>query len=196
MHRAGRPCGKVWIDPGHGVPTSASCTNLIEHSSLQILLPEAGSVRLSHGVLTWSYGDSPPMIAVHARILPRVDADLLSLHIDAHSTPSTGRRRLLLWQTSSSVHSAFVRFADLYNTRSSSAPGSVDANRRKTGNPPRTRMLRALDLGYLTHPRDAARLADPAFRDTVAEAVLVSLQRLYQPTDLRANVVKLPAPAI
>ena len=53
-----------------------------------------------------------------------------------------------------------------------------------------------LDVGYLTHPRDAARLADPAFRDTVAEGVLVSLQRLYQPADLRANVVKLPAPAI
>ena len=36
-----------------------------------------------------------------------------------------------------------------------------------------------IEAGYLSHPSDAARLADPSFRDTLAEAVLVSLQRLY-----------------
>ncbi len=36
-----------------------------------------------------------------------------------------------------------------------------------------------LDVGYLTNPGDAARLADPAFRDVVAEAVVVAVQRLY-----------------
>ena len=36
----------------------------------------------------------------------------------------------------------------------------------------RTRMPAVrLEVGYVTHPGDAARLADPAFRDTVAEAV-------------------------
>jgi N-acetylmuramoyl-L-alanine amidase len=29
------------------------------------------------------------------------------------------------------------------------------------------------------HPEDAALLAEPGFRDTLAEAVLVSLQRVY-----------------
>jgi N-acetylmuramoyl-L-alanine amidase len=43
-----------------------------------------------------------------------------------------------------------------------------------------------LELGHLTHPGDAARLADPAFRDTVAEALLVAIQRLYLPADLDA----------
>jgi len=28
-----------------------------------------------------------------------------------------------------------------------------------------------IELGYLTSPRDAARLADPGFRDVVAEAI-------------------------
>ena len=41
-----------------------------------------------------------------------------------------------------------------------------------------------LELGHVTHAGDAARLADPAFRDTVAEAVLVGVQRLYLPADL------------
>ncbi len=36
-----------------------------------------------------------------------------------------------------------------------------------------------VELGYLTNPRDAARLADGDFRDLVAEALVVAIQRLY-----------------
>lgn len=36
-----------------------------------------------------------------------------------------------------------------------------------------------VDVGYLTNPGDAARLRDPAFRDAVAESVVVAVQRLY-----------------
>ena len=36
-----------------------------------------------------------------------------------------------------------------------------------------------VELGYLTNPADAARLADPGFRDLVAEALVVAVQRLY-----------------
>lgn len=36
-----------------------------------------------------------------------------------------------------------------------------------------------LDVGYVTNPADSARLADPAFRDAVAEAVVVAIQRVY-----------------
>jgi N-acetylmuramoyl-L-alanine amidase len=36
-----------------------------------------------------------------------------------------------------------------------------------------------LEVGYVTNPEDAARLADPAFRDVVAEAIVVAVQRLY-----------------
>ena len=35
------------------------------------------------------------------------------------------------------------------------------------------------DVGYLTNPGDAARLSDPTFRDVVAEAVVVAVQRVY-----------------
>jgi N-acetylmuramoyl-L-alanine amidase len=44
----------------------------------------------------------------------------------------------------------------------------------------RTRMPAVrIDLGYLTNPGDAARLSDPTFRDVVAEAVVVAVQRVY-----------------
>ena len=38
-----------------------------------------------------------------------------------------------------------------------------------------------VELGYLTSPIDRPRLLDRAFRDTVAEGLLVAVQRLYLP---------------
>lgn len=36
-----------------------------------------------------------------------------------------------------------------------------------------------IEIGYLTSARDRARLSDPAFRDVVAEGILVAVKRLY-----------------
>ena len=36
-----------------------------------------------------------------------------------------------------------------------------------------------LDLGYLSNPGDVARLADPQFRETVVESLMIAIQRLY-----------------
>ncbi len=36
-----------------------------------------------------------------------------------------------------------------------------------------------IDLGYATHPGDAKRLADPDFRETLVEALMIAIQRLY-----------------
>jgi N-acetylmuramoyl-L-alanine amidase len=36
-----------------------------------------------------------------------------------------------------------------------------------------------IEAGYLSHPDDAAKLTRPQFRDTLAEAVVVALQRMY-----------------
>jgi N-acetylmuramoyl-L-alanine amidase len=38
-----------------------------------------------------------------------------------------------------------------------------------------------VSAGYVTNPHDAARLGDAEFRDTVAEALLAAVQRLYLP---------------
>ena len=58
----------------------------------------------------------------------------------------------------------------------------------------RTRMPAVrIDVGYLTNPGDAARLGDPAFRDVVAEAVVVAVQRMYlnPETDTRTGLLRL-----
>jgi N-acetylmuramoyl-L-alanine amidase len=54
-----------------------------------------------------------------------------------------------------------------------------------------------LELGYLTSPLDRVRLTDPLFRDTVAEGLLVAIQRLYLPQadDPPTGVLRIPAHA-
>jgi N-acetylmuramoyl-L-alanine amidase len=44
-----------------------------------------------------------------------------------------------------------------------------------------------VDVGYLTNPGDAARLTDPSFRDVVAEAIVVAVQRVYLDADSDAK---------
>ena len=52
----------------------------------------------------------------------------------------------------------------------------------------RTRMPAVrIEAGYLTNPGDAARLADPSFRDVIAEAVVVAVQRVYLDPDSDAE---------
>jgi N-acetylmuramoyl-L-alanine amidase len=36
-----------------------------------------------------------------------------------------------------------------------------------------------LEIGYISHPKDASRLADAHFRDVVAEGLVVAIQRMY-----------------
>ncbi|MFL6060337.1 MAG: peptidoglycan-binding protein [Marmoricola sp.] len=58
----------------------------------------------------------------------------------------------------------------------------------------RTRMPAVqLDAGYLSNPGDARRLADPGFRDVLAEAVVVAVQRFYlsPETDAHTGVLRL-----
>jgi N-acetylmuramoyl-L-alanine amidase len=40
-----------------------------------------------------------------------------------------------------------------------------------------------VELGYLSHAGDAARLADPRFRDTVGEAIATAVIDFFAPAD-------------
>ena len=50
-----------------------------------------------------------------------------------------------------------------------------------------------LDAGYLSNAGDAARLSDPGFRDVLAEAVVVAVQRFYlsPESDAHTGVLRL-----
>ena len=208
MHRAGPGlAGKVIvIDPGHGGADPGTVAHELNEADLVADLASRIEGRLgavgATAFLTRGPSRSQQAISEIARaaFANELDADLLlSLHIDEHKSPHAQGVAAFYYGTSgpAGVHSAVgERFADLLQHEIVERTDLLDARTdAKTWELlQRTRMPAVrLDVGYLTHTGDAARLADPAFRDTVAEAVLVSLQRLYQPTDVRDTVVKLPA---
>ena len=130
-------------------------------------------------------GSGPTDELERATFANRAGADLcISLAVDASATPdacgvatyfygtgdgetwsSTGERLAGL------VQREIVARTDLVDLRCHAK--SFELLRRTTM--PAVR----LEAGYLTNPGDARRLADPGFRDVLAEAVVVAVQRFY-----------------
>jgi N-acetylmuramoyl-L-alanine amidase len=53
-----------------------------------------------------------------------------------------------------------------------------------------------IEIGYLSNPGDASRLATAEFRDSVAEGIVAAVQRLYLPTDADVTTGALRIPAM
>jgi N-acetylmuramoyl-L-alanine amidase len=53
-----------------------------------------------------------------------------------------------------------------------------------------------VEIGYLTNPGDASRLATAEFRDSVAEGIVAAIQRLYLPADADITTGALRIPAL
>lgn len=200
LHRNGPGlAGKVIvIDPGHGGDDAGvRGHDLVEAEVVADLASRIEGRLGALGVtafLTRGTQDAPsPTEVERAAFANDVDADLvISLHTDGHGSPHAQGVATYYYGTSGDhgVHSIVgEKFAELVQreivSRTDLLDGRTDA---KTWDMlQRTRMPAVrIDVGYLTHPGDAARLADAGLRDTIAEAVLVALQQLYQPTtDLR-----------
>ncbi|HLN76147.1 MAG TPA: peptidoglycan-binding protein [Nocardioidaceae bacterium] len=128
-----------------------------------------------------------------------VRADVcVSLHVDAAANPEAcGVSTYFYGLDTAGVRSAAgERFASLVQREIVARTDLVDLRTHpKTWNIlRRTRMPAVrIDVGYITNPGDAARLADPAFRDVVAEAVVVAIQRVYlsPETDTKTGVLRL-----
>jgi N-acetylmuramoyl-L-alanine amidase len=128
-------------------------------------------------------------------------ADLvISLHVDAHPNPHAGGCASFYFGNDRIDHRSSVgeRFADLVQREVCARTDLRDcrAHPKTWDLLRRTRMPAVrIELGYLTHPGDAARLADSAFRDVLAEAVVAAVQRLYLPPgeDADTGVLRIPA---
>ncbi len=194
LHRSGSSlAGKVVvIDPGHGGDDRGAIGNGLDEASVTEDLAARFEGRLqASGVRTLRTRgpDSCPSDAERAELANTAGADLLvSLHCDRSASPEpngvaayhfgtgTGTTSTVGEQLASLVQREVVARTDLLDCK-------VHAKTWELLRLTRMPAVR-LELGHLTSPRDAARLADPAFRDTVAEALLVAVQRLYLPDDL------------
>jgi N-acetylmuramoyl-L-alanine amidase len=143
-----------------------------------------------------------PSEADRAGFANAAGADLLiSLHVESHPNPAAsgastyfygndryGHHSAMGLQFASLVQREICARTDLVDCRSH--PMNWDLLRR-------TRMPAVrIETGYITNAGDAARLADPAFRDVLAEAIVVAVQRLYLPPDQDAETGILRIPAL
>ncbi len=200
--------GKVVVlDPGHG----GRDRGIVAHGLAEATVAEDLAARIEGRLAATGVSpyltrgrlgptDSPPDEAGRADLANTLGADLvLSLHCDgAASAAPNGVATYYYGNRGLGVHSVVgEHFADLLRRELGARTDLLDCGHHgKTWDLlRRTRMPAVrLELGYLTHARDAARLADPGFRDVVAEAVVAATQRLYLPPeeDAPTGTIRLP----
>jgi N-acetylmuramoyl-L-alanine amidase len=178
----------IVLDPGHGADNPGARAHGLTEADVVMDLARRIEGRLTAiGVsVVYTHTESTcPSEEQRAELANAAGADLmLSLHCDSHDAADAsgvaafffGRDRETSWSA------VGEHLADLLVREVVARTGL--ANCRSHGRSwtllqQTTMPTVRVEAGYLSHPDDAARLADPAFRDTLAEAVLVSLQRLY-----------------
>ena len=205
LHRAGAalPGKVVVVDPGHGgADRGAVGHGLAEATIVEDLAARLEGRLTAVGVRTLlTRGpDNDPSDAERAEFANDSGADLvLSLHVDGSASPGCEGVASYHFGSGSGVTSTVgEQLASLVQREVVARTDLLDCHvHEKTWEILRLTRMPAvrLELGHLTHAEDARRLADPAFRDTVAEGILVAVQRLFLPADLDppTGVMRLPA---
>jgi len=135
--------------------------------------------------LTGSGVSGPDEEAARADFANRAGAHLcISLHVDASPNPEVRGVATHYYGLDAHGVRSWVgeRFAGLVQREIVARTGLTDlrTHPRAWDLLRRTRMPAvAVEVGYVTNAGDAALLADPPFRDRVAEALVVAVQRLY-----------------
>ena len=204
LHRSGSSLAgkRIVLDPGHGgADRGASGHGLQEATVVEDVVARIEGRLAAVGVraLLTRPVHTCPTDAERAAFANHVDADLVvSVHVDRAASPRAHGVASYHFGTGSGVTSTVgEQLASLVQREVTARTDLLDcAVHAKTWELLRLTRMPAvrLELGHLSHPGDAARLADPAFRDTVAEAVLVGVQRLYLPVeqDPPTGVLRLP----
>ncbi len=177
----------VVLDPGHGGAEAADGSGLREADVVLDLARRIEGRLAATGVLAVisRSADGDPDEIERAELANRMGADLMvSLHCEtSESASANGVAAYFYGQDRPGAWSAVgERLADLIRRELVARTGLVDCQSHpRTWDLLRRTSMPAvrLDIGYLSNAEDARRLADPAFRDTVADAVVVGIQRLY-----------------
>jgi N-acetylmuramoyl-L-alanine amidase len=182
----------VALDPGHGGDDLGACAHGLAESEVALDLATRIEGRLGAlGVETYlTRGEATcPDDEQRARFANDTDAELfVSLHTDAALSAEPGGVATYYYGTAAPGGRSAVgeRLAQLVQNEIVARTDLLDCRiHRKTWQLLRMTRMPAVrvDVGYLTNPRDAARLATAEFRDAVAEAVVAAIQRLYLPPD-------------
>lgn len=195
LHVAGpRLTGKVVVvDPGHGGRDRGYQANGLAEADLAAALADMVADRLSGGGVTALLTHSPRDTRTEverAQFANSRNADLVvSLHFEADPNPiAHGVSSYFFGSTRHPVRSVVgERLADLVNREVVARTGMLNGrSHAKTWDLLRFTSMPSvrLELGYLTNAEDAKRLHDQALLDVLADAIVVSVQRLYLPPEL------------
>jgi N-acetylmuramoyl-L-alanine amidase len=202
LHQGGPTmAGKlVVIDPGHGGRDRGSTNGSLDEATivddianrLEGRLAAAGAqafrTRSGEGVLDDTDALERSSDAERGAFANAAEADLLvSLHIDGDLNPNCHGVSTYYYGTVIDRSLVGARLADLIQQEVLARTDFLDCR----SHPKSWELLRRtrmpavrIELGYLTNPGDAARLGSAEFRDELAEAIVVAIQRLYSPAEL------------
>jgi N-acetylmuramoyl-L-alanine amidase len=194
----------IVVDAGHGGADRGVRHAGIDEADLAWDLAARLEGRLTAlGVRTWlTRGPNNGRTdAERASLANDVGADLvISLHVDGSASPRANGLAAYYFGAGESSSTIGERLADLAQRELVARTGLLNCRiHGKAWTLLRlTRMPTVrVEVGYLTSPVDRPRLLDPLFRDTVAEGLLVAIQRLYLPVadDPPTGVLRMPASA-
>lgn len=178
----------VVIDPGHGGADPGATGSGLDEASVVMDIARRIEGRLAAtGVLAVlsRAAEAAPDELQRAELANSLKADLVvSLHCDktASASPSGVATYFYGHDRPGAWSAVGEQLADLIRRELVARTGLVDCQSHpRTWDLLRRTSMPAvrLDVGYLSNAEDAHRLADPAFRDTVADSVVVAIQRLY-----------------
>jgi N-acetylmuramoyl-L-alanine amidase len=193
----------VVIDPGHGGFDRGSTNGVLDEASVvddianrvEGRLAAAGALayrtrggEAAQGLGSLDLLDRVPSDAERGAFANAAEADLLvSVHVDGHQNPQCRGVSTYYYGTANDRSLVGARLAELIQQEILCRTDLLDCRSHpKTWELlRRTRMPAVrIELGYLTNPGDAARLGRPEFRDELAEAIVVAIQRLFSPAEL------------
>jgi N-acetylmuramoyl-L-alanine amidase len=178
----------VVIDPGHGGTDRGIVVDGLAEADvvLDIAARVEGRLAATGVVAVLTRGaSSGPDLATRALLAQDVGADLvLSLHCDGYASPVPSGVASFYWGDArvGSRSAVGARLAQLVQSEVVARTGMVDLRSHGcTIDMVRMTKMPAVqvEVGYLTNPSDRERLSRRDFRDAVAEALVIAVQRLY-----------------
>jgi N-acetylmuramoyl-L-alanine amidase len=178
----------VVLDPGHGGDDTGTAAHGLIESKVMLDLARRIEGRLSAIGVTVLFTRSAmtgPSDLTRALMANQARADImLSLHCDSTDQPQAGGVATFFYGLDrfGAWSAVGQQLADLIQREIVARTGLTDCRSHARGWVllQRTQMPTVrIEAGYLSHQGDAARLASPAFLDTLAEAIVIALQRMY-----------------
>jgi N-acetylmuramoyl-L-alanine amidase len=189
VRRAGpRLSGKrIIIDPGHGGEDRGVVVDGVSEADVMLDLARLLEGKMAatgmEALLTRGPNHNPDE-GERARFANEAGADLiLSLHADRNSSPLASGVATFHFGTGNGTSSTVGEALAGFIQREIVARTGLRDCRTHPKTWDMLRMTRCtavrVEVGYLTNPGDRQRLANPSFRDVVAEGILVAVKRLY-----------------